>query len=106
VMVISMVYFMCSGGYFIDITSQPSWVSWVRYTSYWYYSMGLFFEAQVHGFGSSTSFGKELRETVREEYSFSTLPVLSNIAAMFAYGAVFRLLAYYFLCTSKRLKFS
>ena len=35
------VFVMCSGGFFLDLTAQPAYISWMRFSSFWYYAMGL-----------------------------------------------------------------
>eukprot|EP00966_Prymnesium_polylepis_P028836 668581-Prymnesium_polylepis.1 len=32
---------MCAGGYFVDMLSLPEGLRWIRFTSFWYYTLGL-----------------------------------------------------------------
>ena len=31
----------CSGGYFVNMLDLPIWLQWIRFTSFWYYVLGL-----------------------------------------------------------------
>merc|ERR1712070_895959 len=58
VAIVVMCFQMCAGGYFADMTAMPVWIGWVRFVSYWYYSLALFFEIAVEPYGDQ----EKLRE--------------------------------------------
>ncbi|KAK3249416.1 hypothetical protein CYMTET_41151 [Cymbomonas tetramitiformis] len=95
--IITMVFEMCAGGYFIDM-SGIGWLGNLRYASYWYYALGLFFDIAV------LPYGEVAREST-EQYSFSTLGNTWNIIILAAIVAGLRLLAYTVLRRTKKLTF-
>ena len=97
-----MVYCMCCGGFFIDMEQQPGAISWVRFTSYWYYSMGLFAKVALLPYDTPHH---DMRAEI-DTYSFSTLSLRMDVAVLVAYGTAFRVLTYLFLKCSRKLRFS
>jgi hypothetical protein len=131
VMIIMMVYLMCAGGFFIDLTEQPWYISWLRFTSYWYYALGLLMEVllpydtKVHrdhdddggsggggsdGDGSAGSQNSHHEGALREaldSYSFSLdWSAGGNALALALFGVAFRLVAYFALKYTSKLRFS
>ena len=102
VVIIAMVYCMCCGGFFIDMAQQPGAISWVRFTSYWYYSMGLFAKVALLPYDTPHH---DMRAEI-DTYSFSTLSLRMDVAVLVAYGTAFRVLTYLFLKCSRKLRFS
>ena len=92
---------MCAGGFFLDLTQQPLFISWVRFSSFWYYAIGLMLRI-VEPYDSTGS----LEDAAEDGYSFSTWSGPANAAMVFGFGAIFRVAAYLALKTSKKLKFS
>ena len=101
-LIVLMVYMMCAGGFFIDLTKQPEYIAVLRFSSYWFYSMGALINIVEED--AETSDGAIA--TALEDYSFSSWSTASNLWALFLYGVVMRILAYIFLKTSSKIKFS
>ncbi|KAH8045228.1 ATPase [Aureococcus anophagefferens] len=80
VVIIAMVYCMCCGGFFIDMEQQPGAISWVRFTSYWYYSMGLFAKVALLPYDTPHH---DMRAEI-DTYSFSTLSLRMDVAVLVA----------------------
>merc|ERR1719421_2573414 len=68
VAIIAMVYQMCTGGYFADLRLLPSWISWCRFTSFFYYTNGLFLRLTLRD-----PYGPDVHALVMAKYSFSEL---------------------------------
>ena len=100
--VLSAVHGPRCGGFFIDMDAQPSSISWVKYTSYWYYSMGLFVKVALVPYDTKHH---DMRDAIAA-YSFSDLSLRANVLVLLAYGTAFRVLTYVFLKTSRKLRFS
>lgn len=103
VMIVCMVFFMCAGGFFIDLTAQPPAVAWVRFASYWYYAMGCLAQLLLT-FGDDK--GGSLAAALGA-YSFNLAwSAGQNAAALLAFGLLFRLAAYLTLRFSSKIRFS
>lgn len=102
VIIVLQVFMMCCAGFFIDMTKQPASISWVKYTSYWYYACGLFLKIIALPFDDKS---KLIHEEIRD-YSFSELSTQGDCVVLFLFGVVFRIGAYVALKTSKKLRFS
>jgi len=98
--IVIMAYQMCAGGYFADMLSMPWWINWVRFMSYWYYSLAMFFEIAVMPFGLD-----EQLDEINTQYSFSQMSIGTNITIMVLFTAVFRLVAYLQLLVTTKLEF-
>ena len=80
--------------------AMPWWINWVRFCSYWYYSMALFFDMAV------TPYATEQQVLdINTQYTFSQLSSGANVALMLIYILIFRLVAYVVLLTTKKLEF-
>jgi len=103
VMVVCMVLCMCGGVFFIDLTAQPQAVAWVRFASYWSYSMGLMAQLLLKfGNDSDGSLAAAL-----DGYSVNlTWSEGQNATALLAFGLFFRLAAYLTLRFSSKIRFS
>ena len=89
-----------TGGYFADMLLMPWWINWVRYLSYWYYSLALFFDIAVKPFGVD-----EVMDQLNTQYSFSQMSSSTNVMCMIAYAVVFRVISYFVLLTTRKLEF-
>jgi len=98
--IVTMAFQMCAGGYFADMTQMPWWINWVRYLSYWYYSLACFFDIAVKPFGV-----EEQLDILGDQYSFSQMSNRTNIGLMLLYTTIFRIVAYFVLLTTKKLEF-
>ena len=67
VTICTMVFIMCAGGYFLNLTHAAPWLAVARYLSFWYYSFGLFLANAL-----PTQDDKSAFNTTLERYSFST----------------------------------
>lgn len=116
VAIVYMVFVMCAGGFFIDLATLPSYLSWlasVRYASFWYYSLGLFAafalptDADRMAWPSEGS-GESL--STLERYSFSRWSwdgeAWKDVLMLLAFVLVHRVAAFVALKTSKKLQFS
>ncbi|KAJ1451954.1 P-loop containing nucleoside triphosphate hydrolase protein [Pelagophyceae sp. CCMP2097] len=103
VVIVVMVFQMCAGGFFLDIEAQPSYVRWVRFTSYWYYALGLYCKTALVPYDHNDHHA--LRKAV-EAYSFSTLPAYADALVLVAYGVAARIVAFVCLKCSRKIKFS
>ena len=95
-----MVGAMAAGGYFVDLTRAPPAIAWVRYTSSWYYALGLLYRAICPDLD-----GAHL-DALTAPYSVSPLGVAADVFAMLLYTALCRLIMYAALKTTSKLKFS
>jgi len=102
VLIIIMVYLMCCGGFFIDMNGQPVAISWVRFTSYWYYACGLFLKIIALPYDNQS---KDIHKEIHS-YSFSTFSIMTDIFILCSWGIAFRLIAYIGLKTSRKIRFS
>ena len=120
VAIVYMVYVMCAGGFFVNLNNLPPWLGWVRFTSFWYYSMGLVVAAALptaadrDAFtmpinGSGTSCGTAGSSTL-DNYSFSKSAWDGHweleVSVLAALAVTQRLLTLVVLRTSKALQFS
>jgi len=67
--ILYMVFVMCAGGYFVNLASLPSWLGWLRYTSFWYYAIGLF---SAYALPTGHDRATFVANGTLERYSFST----------------------------------
>lgn len=93
-----MVYQMCSGGYFIRLDQLPAAMRWIRWTSTWYFSMGVVFNVAVR------PLGEEMREAT-EQYTVSELPTAGSLAVLATFCVVAWGLTLLQLMTTRKLKF-
>jgi len=100
VAIIAMCYEMCAGGYFVDMRLLPSWISWCRFTSFYFYTNGLFLRLALLG-----PYGSEIHGMVIAKYSFSELGAALEIWVLALMAVFFRFFAYIGLRYTKRLKF-
>ena len=80
---------------------QPPSISWVRYASYWYYSLGMLVKIALLPYDDDHAMRDELKV-----YSFSDMSLVANAAIMLLYGVALRVLSYFCLRFSKKLRFS
>jgi hypothetical protein len=99
--IVVMVFQMCAGGYFADMRDLPIWISWVRFTSVYYYSFGALLRLLV-----AVPYGEELHQKAIAKYSFSDLGYVWEVMVMLAMILVMRVLALVQLRVTKKLKFS
>jgi len=100
VAIVVMVYQMCAGGYFADMSLLPSWIAWLRFTSVYYYTFGAMLRLLVKPFGD------EVYQKAMEKHSFSELGYLWEVLILVGMTVAFRLAAYVQLRISRKLKFS
>lgn len=101
VAIVVMVFAMCAGGYFADMTSLPAWIGWVRLTSPYYYIFGAIMRVMLVG-----PFSEELHAQALDGYSFSDLGYTAEVIVLCSMWLIFRLAALIQLKFSKKLRFS
>eukprot|EP01065_Artemidia_motanka_P053419 TRINITY_DN98_c0_g1_i2.p1 TRINITY_DN98_c0_g1~~TRINITY_DN98_c0_g1_i2.p1 ORF type:complete len:646 (+),score=226.29 TRINITY_DN98_c0_g1_i2:78-1940(+) len=97
--IIFMMFTMCTGGFFVDVSKLPTWIGALRYVSFWYYALGLFmhFALKPHD-----NFPPE----ALSKHSFSDLDQGWNVLALLVNILVLRVLAYVCLVFTKKTSFS
>mmetsp|Transcript_48439 Transcript_48439/g.135980 ORF Transcript_48439/g.135980 Transcript_48439/m.135980 type:complete len:342 (-) Transcript_48439:971-1996(-) len=103
VLIVVFVYCMSAGGFFINMAEQPAYIGWARYTSYWYYSLGLYTSVAITPFDDDD---QHRMSGALDSYSFSDWSDATNLLILVTYGVVCRVLAYVFLKFSSKIKFS
>mmetsp|Transcript_24843 Transcript_24843/g.44174 ORF Transcript_24843/g.44174 Transcript_24843/m.44174 type:complete len:86 (+) Transcript_24843:264-521(+) len=84
------------------MAEQPAFIGWCRYTSYWYYSLGLYTSVAVVPYDDDDL--HRMTEAL-DDYSFSEWSDTTNMLVLLGYGFVCRLLGYLFLKFSSKTKF-
>jgi len=51
VAIVLMVFIMSAGGFVVDMAALPPPLAWLRFASYWHYSLSLFFHVAIRPFG-------------------------------------------------------
>ena len=101
-----MVFVMCAGGYFVNLNHLPTWVGALRYTSFWYYAMGLFVAFALPTNEDRAAFAAN--QTL-SKYSFSRWSwdgrAEYDVAALCGFVLVQRVLSFVALKCSKKLQF-
>ena len=107
VSIIYMCFVMCSGGFFINLHDQPVWLGYLRYTSFWYYQMGLFMtyalptDEDRHAYAANHTL---------DRYSFSKWAWEGHperdVGVLLGFALTHRLIAFFVLKYSKQLRFS
>merc|ERR1719183_3471840 len=85
VAIVVMVFAMCAGGYFADMESLPEWISWVRFTSPYYYIFGSVLRVMLVG-----PYSEELHEQALVGYSFSDMGYMWEIVGLCSMWVLFR----------------
>lgn len=101
VAVIVMVFQMCTGGYFCDMRQLPPEISWIQYTSFYYYTFGAVMRLMV-----AVPYGEDLHEKALERYSFSEMGYLWEILILLFMVLALRTATYIQLRLTKKLNFS
>ena len=108
VAIVFMVFVMCAGGYFVDLTHAPQWLATLRYTSFWYYSMGLFTAAALPTPADRHAFAI-VNGTVGG-YSFSLWSLEGHyeydVGVLLAFALVQRVATFFVLKHTNQLRFS
>ena len=106
VAIVYMVFVMCAGGYFINLNEAPHWLSNLRYTSFWYYSMGLFtaYALPTHADRVAFSANGTLARYSFSPWSWDGTPQW-DVLALLGFALVQRVLAFLVLKFSKKLEF-
>lgn len=99
--IVVMVFMMCAGGYFADMRLLPWWISWVRYTSFYYYTFGATLRLMLAG-----PYGEAVHQEALGHYSFSELGYTAELLALFLMAAFYRVVAFFKLRYTKKLQFS
>ena len=101
-----MVFVMCAGGYFVNLNHLPGWVGALRYTSFWYYAMGLFVALALPTVEDRDAFATN---HTLSRYSFSRWTwdghAGYDVAALLCFVLVQRVLGFVALKCSKKLQF-
>eukprot|EP00930_Biecheleria_cincta_P031926 TRINITY_DN22140_c0_g1_i1.p1 TRINITY_DN22140_c0_g1~~TRINITY_DN22140_c0_g1_i1.p1 ORF type:complete len:627 (+),score=95.32 TRINITY_DN22140_c0_g1_i1:127-2007(+) len=99
--VMVMVAQMCAGGYFADMRKLPWFISWIRYTSFYFYTYGAITRLTI-----KEPFGEDLLEQALRKHSFSELGYFWEVVCLAGMSILFRLLSYLQLRSTKKLQFS
>lgn len=99
--IVVMVLEMCSGGYFADMRKLPWWVSWIRYLSLFFYTLGASTRLLI-----GLPYGEEVHEKAVARFSFSDLGFATELGALAVQAVVFRILAFLVLRFHKGLRFT
>ena len=101
-----MCFCMCAGGYFVNLANVPQWVGYLRYASFWYYSLALFTSNALPTDGDREAFDKA---GTLDHYSFSSWSFDGHpewdVLVLLGFAVVHRVGAYSALCTSSKLRF-
>ena len=104
---------MRAGGYFVNLTALPDWIAALRYTSFWYYSLGLFLAFALPTNADHDAWpthGANGTQSTLERYSFSAWSwegaPYKDVLVLLAFVLVHRTAAFIALCMSKKLQFS
>ena len=104
--ILYMVFVMCAGGYFVNLNHLPGWVGALRYTSFWYYAMGLFVAFALPTDTDRVAFAAN---HTLSRYSFSKWSwdghAGFDVAALFGFVLAQRVLSFIALKCSKKLQF-
>lgn len=104
--ILYMVFVMCAGGYFVNLNHLPMWVGSLRYTSFWYYAMGLFVAFALPTHEDREAFASN---HTLSRYSFSRWSwdghAWYDVAALLGFVVVQRVLSFIALKRSKKLQF-
>jgi len=104
-----MVYNMCAGGFFINMASLPPWLQWCRYTSSWYYTLGLWTRYALPAEADRAE-DTAVMQLLHSRYTFSDWSWRGHperdVGMLLLFAVSARLLAYIFLRCSKKLRFS
>jgi len=105
--IVAMVFVMCAGGYFVDLTgpNMPPLLSYLRYTSFWYYSLGLWMHYALPADADAAAFAEELRNFSFSSFSADGRPEV-DVLALIGQAALARFAAYIVLRRSRKLEFS
>lgn len=103
--ILYMVFVMCAGGYFVNLRNMPAWVSYLRYSSFWYYSMGLFVAFALPTAADRAAFASALSRYSFSGWSWDGHPGY-DVAALLGFVLVQRVLSFVALKCSKKLQFS
>ena len=102
VLIVVNIFMYSAGGFFIDFSTEPIWINWVKYVSYWFYAQGAFLKVAALPFDD---YYKDIHYETKM-HSFSPYPVSVDIAILFGYGLVLRVIGYLALKFSKKIKFA
>jgi ABC-type multidrug transport system permease subunit len=101
IMTVVICLWEAAGGFFVDLKTQPQWISWIRFTSYFYYGMGLVVQSVI------PFYDRESLDKGIEGYSFSLdVSAFTNALVLVFFCFLFRITGYIFLVTNRKMKLS
>ena len=102
VLIVVNIFQSSAGGFFIDFSQQPSWISWVKYASYWFYAQGAYLKIVALPFDDKVN---DIHQETKT-FSFSPFSIGVDVAVLCAYGLALRLIAYLALKYSPKIRFA
>lgn len=97
----------CTRRYFVDLRTAPAWLAPLRFTSFWYYTLGFFLAYALPTTTDRADFAANgtLSRYAFSRWSWDGTPQY-DVLVLLGFALAHRLLAYVLLRFSNKLRFS